>query len=176
MAAKKTRVKKASIDKKAAPRVAATTNTPARNFDRSLWRRMNGQEGAFQGLQVWHPMDPYSGLQRKEFRSAMTNPYVYRASRIHTTFTTGQGYTTEIVPRQEEDVPEEQLNDWQRTQTYHVPYFDKEMTAEQIKDKVDILSDCVQDQVDKICNDIDDLFIELENNFTLSSDTTFTFP
>jgi len=140
LAAKKSRVKKASIEKKAAPKVASTTNTPARNFDRSLWRRMNGQEGNFQGLQVWHPMDPYSGLQRKEFRSAMTNPYVYRASRIHTTFTTGQGYTTEIVPRQEEDLPEEQLNEWQKTQTYHVPYFDKEMTAEQIKDKVDKLA------------------------------------
>ena len=113
MAAKKSRVKKANVEKKAAPKVASTSNAPARNFDRSLWRRMNGQDGTFQGLQVWHPMDPYSGLQRKEFRSAMTNPYVYRASRIHTTFTTGQGYTTEIVPRQEEDVPEDQLNDWQ---------------------------------------------------------------
>ncbi len=106
MAAKKSRVKKASIDKKAASRVASTSNEPARNFDRSLWRRMNGQEGNFQGLQVWHPMDPYSGQQRKEFRSAMTNPYVYRASRIHTTFTAGQGYTTEIVPREEEEIPE----------------------------------------------------------------------
>ena len=140
MAAKKSRVKKASIDKKAASRVASTSNESGRSFDRSMWRRMNGQEGNFQGLQVWHPMDPYSGLQRKEFRSAMTNPYVYRASRIHTTFTTGQGYTTEIVPRHEEDVPEEQLDEWQRTKTYHVPYFNKEMTAEQIKDKVDKLA------------------------------------
>lgn len=140
MAAKKSRVKKASIDKKAASRVASTSNEPARNFDRSLWRRMNGQEGNFQGLQVWHPMDPYSGQQRKEFRSAMTNPYVYRASRIHTTFTAGQGYTTEIVPRKEEEVPEDQLDEWQRTTTYHVPYFDKEMTAEQILDKVDKLA------------------------------------
>ena len=137
MAAKKSRVKKASIDKKAASKVASTSNESGRSFDRSMWRRMNGQEGNFQGLQVWHPMDPYSGLQRKEFRSAMTNPYVYRASRIHTTFTTGQGYTTEIVPRHEEDVPEEQLDNWQSTKTYHVPYFNKEMTAEQIKDKVD---------------------------------------
>ena len=72
MAAKKSRVKKASIDKKAASRVASTSNESGRSFDRSMWRRMNGQEGNFQGLQVWHPMDPYSGLQRKEFRSAMT--------------------------------------------------------------------------------------------------------
>lgn len=139
MAVKKSRVKKASQGK-ASSRVASSNTTPARNFDRSLWRRMNGQEGTFQGLQVWHPIDPYSGQQRKEFRSAMTNPYVYRASRIHTTFTTGQGYTTEIVPRHEEDVPDEQLNEWQATTTYHVPYFNKEMTAEQLKDKIDKLA------------------------------------
>jgi hypothetical protein len=125
---------------KAAPKVAASNGEAARNFDRSLFRRMNGQEGNFQGLQVWHPVDPYSGQQRKEFRSAMTNPYVYRASRIQCTYTAGQGYTTEIVPRHEEDVPEEQLNDWQRTQTYHIPYFDKDMTAEQLLDKVDKLA------------------------------------
>lgn len=127
-------------DIKASPKVASSGTEAARNFDRSMWRRMNGQEGNFQGLQVWHPIDPYSGQQRKEFRSAMTNPYVYRASRIHTTFTAGQGYTTEIVPRQEEELPEEQLNEWQRTQTYHVPYFNKEMTAEQLLDKIDKLA------------------------------------
>lgn len=125
---------------KAAPKVASSNGEAARNFDRSLFRRMNGQEGNFQGLQVWHPVDPYSGQQRKEFRSAMTNPYVYRASRIQCTYTAGQGYTTEIVPRYEEDVPEEQLNEWQRTQTYHIPYFDKDMTAEQLLDKVDKLA------------------------------------
>ena len=125
---------------KAAPKVAASNGEAARNFDRSLFRRMNGQEGNFQGLQVWHPVDPYSGQQRKEFRSDMTNPYVYRASRIQCTYTAGQGYTTEIVPRHEEDVPEEQLNEWQRTQTYHIPYFDKDMTAEQLLDKVDKLA------------------------------------
>ena len=125
---------------KAAPKVASSNGEAARNFDRSLFRRMNGQEGNFQGLQVWHPVDPYSGQQRKEFRSAMTNPYVYRASRIQCTYTAGQGYTTEIVPRHEEDVPEEQLNEWQRTQTYHIPYFDKDMTAEQLLDKVDKLA------------------------------------
>ena len=36
--------------------------------------------------------------------------------------------------------PEEQLNEWQRTQTYHIPYFDKDMTAEQLLDKVDKLA------------------------------------
>jgi len=127
-------------DVKAAPRVAASNGEAARSFDRSLFRRMNGQEGNFQGLQVWHPVDPYSGQQRKEFRSAMTNPYVYRASRIQCTYTAGQGYTTEIVPRHEEDVPEEQLNEWQRSTTYHIPYFDKDMTAEQLLDKVDKLA------------------------------------
>ena len=125
---------------KASSKIAAGNGNAARNFDRSLFRRMNGQEGNFQGLQVWHPVDPYSGQQRKEFRSAMTNPYVYRAARIQCTYTAGQGYTTEIVPRHEEDVPEEQLNEWQRTQTYHVPYFNKDMTAEQLLDKVDKLA------------------------------------
>lgn len=125
---------------KAIPRVAASKGEASRSFDRSLFRRMNGQEGNFQGLQVWHPVDPYNGQQRKEFRSAMTNPYVYRASRIQCTYTAGQGYTTEIVPREEEDIPEEQLNDWQRTQTYNIPYFNKELTAEQLLDKIDKLA------------------------------------
>ena len=65
----------------------------------------------------------------------MNNPYVYRASRIHSTFCAGQGYTTEIVPRGEEEIPDEQLDNWQKTTSIYVPYWNKEMTPEQILDK-----------------------------------------
>ena len=34
-------------------------------------------------------------------------------------------------------MPDKQLDEWQRTTTYDVPYLNKKMTAEQIKDKVD---------------------------------------
>ena len=137
--AKKSRVKSAKKTR-VTPRVAGVRATAGRDFQRSFQRKMNGEVGQYQGLQVWAPMDPYLGTQRREFKSAMTNPYVYRASRIQTTYVTGQGYTTEIVPRKEEDLPDEQLDEWQRTTTYDVPYLNKKMTAEQIKDKVDKLA------------------------------------
>ena len=132
--ARKSKVKQA---KRGSPRIAGVRATAGRDFQRSFQRKMNGQAGQYQGLQVWAPMDPYLGTQRREFKSAMTNPYVYRASRIQTTYVTGQGYTTEIVPRREEDLPDEQLDEWQRTTSYDVPYLNKKMTAEQIKDKID---------------------------------------
>ena len=118
--AKKSKVKQAKKNK-GTPRVAGVRATAGRDFQRSFQRKMNGEAGQYQGLQVWAPMDPYLGTQRREFKSAMTNPYVYRASRIQTTYVTGQGYTTEIVPRREEDVPDEQLDEWQRTTSYDVP-------------------------------------------------------
>jgi len=134
--AKKSRVKKAKTDKPTT-RVASVRATAGRDFQRSFWRKMSGEVGQYQGLQVWAPLDPYLGQQRKEFKSAMTNPYVYRASRIQTTYVTGQGYTTEIVPREEEELPTEQLDKWQKTTSYDIPYLDKKMTAEQLKDRVD---------------------------------------
>ena len=134
--ARKSKVKQAKKNK-GTPRVAGVRATAGRDFQRSFQRKMNGEAGQYQGLQVWAPMDPYLGTQRREFKSAMTNPYVYRASRIQTTYVTGQGYTTEIVPRREEDIPDEQLDEWQRTTSYDEPYLNKKMTAEQIKDKID---------------------------------------
>lgn len=101
------------------------------------WRRIRGESSEFQGITVFAAVDPYKPHERKEFRSAMNNPYVYRASRIHATFTAGQGYTTNIVPRKEEELPDEQLDAWQNSTTIFVPYLNKDMTPEQIKDYLD---------------------------------------
>jgi len=102
------------------------------------WRRLGGEKSQFQGIQVFAAVDPYKTQERKEFRSAINNPYVYRACRIHATFVAGQGYTTDIVPRKEEELPDEQLDNWQATTKIKVPYWnDKEFTPEQIKDRID---------------------------------------
>ena len=56
----KSRVKKAKSDK-ILPRVASVKSTAGRNFERNFWRKMNGEVGQYQGLQVWAPLDPYLG-------------------------------------------------------------------------------------------------------------------
>ncbi|TRZ69448.1 MAG: hypothetical protein D4R96_03350 [Nitrosopumilaceae archaeon] len=90
----------------------------------------------FQGLQVFYPVDPYTTGDRKEFRSAMGNVYVYRAARILTTFVAGQGYTTKIVPRIEEELSDEELDAFKQNLTY-VPYWDEEITYDELKDRID---------------------------------------
>jgi len=120
--------------------VAARQKTASRSFNSGLWRKnafsVSKGSGAH-GIQIFAPVDPYTLAERKEFRSAMDNPYVYRAARIQTTFVTGQGYTTDIVPRAEEEVEEGQLEKWQKTQEFDIPYLDKKLTPEKLKDKID---------------------------------------
>jgi len=133
----KTKVKTAK-NEKVTPRLATDNTNPSRKiYKNNTWRRHTGQSETFQGIDVFAAVDPYKSTERKEFKSAMNNPYVYRASRIHTTFTAGQGYTTDVVPRKEEEIPDEQADSWGKTAKYHVPYLDREMTPEQIKDYID---------------------------------------
>lgn len=103
----------------------------------SLWRSPRYDKADWEGLQVWVPVDPYSTEERKGFRTAMSNAYVWRANRIITKLVAGQGYTTDIVPRKEEEVEKEQLEEWQTTKKLMVPYLNKEMTPEEIKDFID---------------------------------------
>ena len=106
----------------------------------SLWKTNNGfQTEDWNGLQVWAPVDPYDTAQRLEFRAAMQNAYVYRANWIITKLVAGQGYTTEILPRQDEELETEQLDQWKMTQPIKVPYLDKEMTPQQLQDFIDKL-------------------------------------
>ncbi len=119
--------------------VAAKQKTASRSFNSGLWRKpfqnTGGGVGAH-GLQIFAPVDPFLQTERKEFRSAVDNPYVYRAMRIQTTFVAGQGYTTKIVPRQEEEIPDEQRMKFEEQEIY-VPYWDKKITPEALKDKID---------------------------------------
>lgn len=134
----KTRIKTAKTGP--TPRIATTSWGATRQFQRYDWRPYRGQNIDFNGITVWAPVDPYSSKERREFRSAMTNPYVWRASRIQAGFTVGQGYTTEIVPRREEEIPAEQLDQWQKTTTVNVHLDGEkttEMTAEELLDWVD---------------------------------------
>jgi hypothetical protein len=95
---KKSKVKTAKTDK-AIARMATDQSSPHRKVSKNDgWRKHTGTSEKFQGIDVFAAVDPYKNSLRKEFRSAMNNPYVYRASRIATTYTAGQGYTTNIVP------------------------------------------------------------------------------
>lgn len=102
----------------------------------SLWRSPRFDKAQWEGLQVWVPIDPYSIEERKGFRTAMTNPYVWRANRIISKLVAGQGYTTDVVPRKEEEVDSNQLDQWQKEKIF-VPYFNDKKTPEEIKDFMD---------------------------------------
>jgi len=121
--------------------VATRQKTASRSFSSGLWRRpFQGTHGSVNkgGYRVFQPIDPYRMSERKEFRAAMDNPYVYRAARIQTTFVTGHGYTTEVVPRIEEDIQDEQLDEWKKTKKFTVPYLGNvKLTPDQIKDRID---------------------------------------
>jgi len=137
MAKKKTRQKTAKADK-VRSRLATDANEPGRKIHKNdTWKKIQGSRQKFQGIDVFAVVDPLKQSQRKELRSAMNNPYVYRACRIATTFTAGQGYTTTIVPREEEELPEEQREQFEKSGTLHVPYLNKDMTPEEILDFVD---------------------------------------
>ena len=105
----------------------------------SAWRSTRGNESTYDGIYVFVPVDPYTQTERREFRTATENPYVYKAIRTTATMVVGQGYTTTVVPRNEEELPAEQREQFS-TQTLYVPYFDRDMTIEQIKDFVDKLA------------------------------------
>jgi hypothetical protein len=106
----------------------------------SMWRSPNRFDSAtWDGLQVWAPVDPYDSKQRLEFRAAMKNAYVYRANWIITKLVAGQGYTSEILPRQDEELEAAQLDQWKMSEKLYVPYLDKEMTPQEIQDFVDKL-------------------------------------
>ncbi len=114
--------------------------TPRKIDGSNLWRTTRFESQNWDGLQVWVPVDPYSSEERQGFRTAMENPYVWRANRIISKLVAGQGYTTDIVPRIEEDIPKEQLDNWVQTAQIYVPYFEKEMTPDAIKDFIDKMS------------------------------------
>lgn len=140
-AKKKSKVKKAKIEKPASRVRGATSSRVIAKA--GLWRKKGQTEVSFNGLQVWAPIDPYIQGQRDEFRAAMQNPYVYRANWLITKLVCGQGYTTDVVPRVDEDIDDEHIEEW-KAKPMFVPYFDKEMTPLQIKK-----------YIDKISNDMD---------------------
>lgn len=119
------------------PKAGSPKGHGLRSYSVNAWRNTRGQKGTWQGITVFYPVDPYKQTERKEFRSAMENAYVYRANRIHTGFVAGQGYTTQIVPRQEEELPEEQIEAWKKSELIMVPKWKKEVTPDQIKDYID---------------------------------------
>ncbi len=133
----KSRVKTAK-DLKSRLRVATSRRVISK---KNAWRGGGrGTTTEFNGLQVWAPVDPYTTIQRDEFRLAMKNPYVNRANILIAKLVCGQGYTTTVVPRLDEDIDESLLVDWSRNKEIFVPYFNKTMTPLEIKTYVDKIS------------------------------------
>ena len=132
---KSTPVKKAKIDK-AASKMATDGYSPNRKIAKNnTWKKLAGTAEQFQGITVFAATDPYRASERKDFRSALNNPYVYRASRIHSTFVAGQGYTFDIIPRDEDDIEENSVEAFSEME-YYVPYYNKTLTVSQIKRKL----------------------------------------
>jgi len=139
-----TKRKKSASKVRTAKRTAPISKLRGARGDRridasSLWRQPRFDQGNWDGLQVWVPVDPYTQEERLQFRASMENPYVYRANWIIAKLTTGQGYTTEIVPRKEEDIEAEQLDQWKQTEI-DVPFFGKKMSPQKIQDFIDRIS------------------------------------
>lgn len=110
-----------------------------RKIDTSrLWRGRGGDDAEFGGIQVWAPLDPYTQDERNAFRMAMKNPYVYRANWLLTKLVCGQGYTTDVDMRDDEEADDEgkKKKEWMDTPIW-VPYLNKKMTPDQIRKFVD---------------------------------------
>jgi hypothetical protein len=108
----KSKVRTAKQDKPSM-KMATDNYSPARKINKSnTWKKHTGTSEKVPRYRCICSSRPIQESLRKEFRSAMNNPYVYRASRIATTYTAGQGYTTDIVPRQEEEIPSDQQDAW----------------------------------------------------------------
>lgn len=140
---------------RATPKFQASSRSTTRKYVTNNWRKnVSGESMEYQGIQVFATVDPYTNTERQDFRSANDNAYVYRANRIMTSFVAGQGYTTDVVPRGEEDMPSDQEENWASTTKLSVPYWqDKEFTPEQIKD-----------WIDKLCLDLD-LQTNIDNGY-----------
>jgi hypothetical protein len=127
-----------SKQKSASPRLKGAGSTNRTYSVDSAWRDIKGNKVRIGNITYFAPVDPYKIKERKEFRNATKNPYVYRATKIQTTFTVSDGYTTYVVPRSEEELPGEQREQFEKGTKLKIPYWDnQEFTVEQIKDWVD---------------------------------------
>lgn len=93
------------------------------------------------GLIIYPSVDPYKMTQRATFRAIITKlSWVLRANVIIQKLVTGQGYTTEIFPREDKEIKESKAREWRRTKI-HVPYFNAAMSPNKLKAYIDKLSD-----------------------------------
>jgi len=95
-------------------------------------------------LNLFPSTDPYTSTQRAEFRAVMQNvSWVNRANRMMMRLVTGQGYTTEIEPRVNEDneLKDDALEKWADETKFVIPYESgEEWTAKKILQFVNQLS------------------------------------
>jgi len=95
-------------------------------------------------LFLFPSVDPYTSLQRAEFRAVMENiSWVNRANKLMVRVTVGGGFTTEIKPRSDQDeLDDEKLNAWQSDEKNKlaIPWADgEEWTPHEIDKFIDKL-------------------------------------
>ena len=93
----------------------------------------------FKNFQIFPSVDPYPSQLRQLFRILNEeNPWVSRAQTIIQKLVV-RPFTTEIVPREMEEMETEELAKWQET-PIEVPFFDEPVTPNQIKKYIDKMS------------------------------------
>jgi len=93
----------------------------------------------FKNFQIFPSADPYPSQLRQLFRILNDeNPWIDRAQKIIQRLVVRE-YTTEMIPRNNEELNPEELLVWQDT-PIEVPFFDEPVTPNQIKKFIDKLS------------------------------------
>jgi len=93
----------------------------------------------FKNFQIFPSVDPYPSQLRQLFRILNEeNPWVSRAQTIIQKLVV-RSFTTEILPREGEELEPEALEKWQET-PMDVPFFDEQVTPNQIKKYIDKMS------------------------------------
>ncbi len=93
----------------------------------------------FQNFQIFPSVDPYPAELRQLLRILNEeNPWIVRSQKIIQKLVVRK-FTTEVVPRSNNEMTEEQLEEWKNT-PMKVPFFDDEVTPLQIKKWIDSYS------------------------------------
>jgi len=80
-------------------------------------------------LFIFPSQDPYTALQRMEFRAVHENvSWINRALKIMKSTVTGWGYTASAEPRDEdEQIPDDEMDNWKENTRFSIPWAQEEV-------------------------------------------------
>lgn len=94
----------------------------------------------FKNFQIFPSVDPYPSELRQLFRLLNEeNPWVARAQQIIQKLVVRE-FSTEIMPRKDDEINPEELEAWQQETAMEVPYFDAPVTPNEIKKFIEKIS------------------------------------